>query len=43
VFDKEPPFPALAAGTGGNFAGATGLYFSGIVGRTYVLAANVKF
>ena len=27
VFRKEPPFPALAAGTGGNFASATSLYF----------------
>ena len=43
VFDKEPPFPALAAGTGGNFAGATSLYFPGIIGRTYVVAANFRF
>ena len=43
VFDKEPPYPALAAGTGGNFAGATSLYFPGIIGRTYVLAANLRF
>ena len=43
VFDKEPPYPALAAGTGGNFAGATSLYFSGIIGRTYVLSANFHF
>jgi len=43
VFDKEPPYPALAAGTGGNFAGATSLYFPGIIGRTYVLAANFRF
>ncbi len=43
VFDKEPPFPALAAGTGGNFAGATSLYFPGIIGRTFVLAANFRF
>jgi iron complex outermembrane recepter protein len=43
VFDKEPPFSALAAGTGGNFAGATSLYFPGIIGRTYVLAANLRF
>ena len=43
VFDKEPPFPALAAGTGGNFASATSLYFPGIIGRTYVLAANLRF
>lgn len=43
VFDKEPPFPALAAGTGGNFASATSLYFPGIVGRTYQLSANYHF
>jgi iron complex outermembrane receptor protein len=42
VFDKEPPFPAIA-GTGGNFAPATSLYFSGIIGRTYLLAANLHF
>ena len=43
VFDKEPPFPALAAGTGGNFASATSLYFPGIIGRTYLLSVNVHF
>jgi iron complex outermembrane receptor protein len=42
VFDKQPPFPALA-GTGGNFAPSTALYFSGIIGRTYLLAANLHF
>jgi iron complex outermembrane recepter protein len=42
VFDKSPPFPALA-GTGGNFLNATTLYFSGIIGRTYLLSANMKF
>jgi outer membrane receptor protein involved in Fe transport len=41
VFDKEPPFPALA-GSGGNFANATSIYFSGIVGRTYLLSVDVK-
>jgi len=43
VFDKEPPYPALAAGTGGNFASATSLYFSGIIGRTYLLNADYRF
>src|SRR5581483_2234728 len=43
VFDKEPPFPALAAGTGGNFAGATSLYFPGILGRSYLLAVDYRF
>jgi iron complex outermembrane recepter protein len=42
VFDKLPPFPALAT-TGGNFAPATTLYFSGIIGRAYLLSANVHF
>ena len=42
VFNKEPPFPALA-GTGGNFLNATSLYFSGIIGRTYLLSADMHF
>jgi iron complex outermembrane recepter protein len=42
VFDKEPPFPALA-GTGGNFASAASLYFPGIIGRTYLLSGEVRF
>ncbi|MEP6546561.1 MAG: TonB-dependent receptor [Gammaproteobacteria bacterium] len=42
VFDKEPPFPALA-GTSGNFANAASLYFSGIIGRTFLVSANMKF
>ena len=42
VFDKEPPFPALAA-TGGNFAAATSLYFPGIIGRTYQLNLDYRF
>jgi iron complex outermembrane receptor protein len=42
VFDKQPPFPALA-GTGGNFLNATSLYFSGIIGRTYQLSAELHF
>jgi len=43
VFDKEPPYPALAAGTGGNFASATSLYFAGIIGRTYLLNVDYRF
>jgi len=43
VFDKEPPYPALAAGTGGNFASATSLYFPGIIGRTYQLSVDYRF
>jgi outer membrane receptor protein involved in Fe transport len=42
VFDREPPFPALA-GTQGNFAAATTQYFSGIIGRTYLLNVEAKF
>ena len=42
VADKEPPYPALA-GTGGNFATATSLYFPGIIGRTYLLEASYHF
>jgi hypothetical protein len=42
VFDREPPFPAPAT-TSGNFANAKTLYFSGIIGRTYLLSANLHF
>ena len=42
VFNKQPPFPAIA-GTGGNFASATTTYFSGILGRTLQLEADYKF
>jgi hypothetical protein len=42
VFNKQPPFPAIA-GTGGNFANATSAYFSGILGRTLALEADYKF
>jgi outer membrane receptor protein involved in Fe transport len=41
VFDKKPPFPALA-GPDGNFLNATTLYFSGIIGRTYQLSAELR-
>lgn len=42
VFDREPPYPALA-GVGGNFASAESLYFSGIIGRTYLLTVDYRF
>jgi outer membrane receptor protein involved in Fe transport len=42
VFDKEPPYPALA-GSGGNFAGATSQYFSGIIGRAFTLSVDMHF
>ena len=42
VFDKQPPYPALA-GTGGNFRSAASLYFPGIIGRTYQLSFSYRF
>jgi outer membrane receptor protein involved in Fe transport len=42
VFDKEPPYPAMA-GVQANFSNPTTLYFSGIIGRTYTVAANYHF
>jgi iron complex outermembrane recepter protein len=42
VFDKQPPFPSLA-GTAGNFSTSTSQYFSGILGRSYLLAAEMRF
>ena len=42
VFDKEPPFPGLA-GVQANFTNATSLYFAGVIGRTYLLSANLRF
>jgi len=43
VFNKQPPFPALADGSGGNFANSTTTYFSGILGRALQLEADYKF
>jgi outer membrane receptor protein involved in Fe transport len=42
VFNKQPPFPALA-GTGGNFVAATSTYFSGVLGRALQLSVDYKF
>jgi iron complex outermembrane recepter protein len=42
VFNKQPPFPALA-GTGGNFVTATSTYFSGVLGRALQLSLDYKF
>jgi outer membrane receptor protein involved in Fe transport len=42
VFNKEPPFPAIA-GTGGNFANATSVYFAGILGRSFQISVDYKF
>jgi outer membrane receptor protein involved in Fe transport len=42
VFNKQPPFPSLAA-TSGNFANAASLYFSGILGRTLQLSVDYRF
>jgi iron complex outermembrane recepter protein len=42
VFNKQPPFPALA-GTSGNYAPGTSTYFSGILGRALQLSMDYKF
>jgi iron complex outermembrane recepter protein len=42
VFNKQPPFPAIA-GTGGNYAPGTTTYFEGILGRSLQLSADYKF
>jgi iron complex outermembrane recepter protein len=43
VFNKQPPFPALADGSGGNFANSTSIYFAGILGRSLQLSVDYKF
>jgi outer membrane receptor protein involved in Fe transport len=43
VFNKLPPFAALADGSGGNFANSTSIYFSGILGRSLQLSVDYKF
>jgi outer membrane receptor protein involved in Fe transport len=42
VFNKQPPFPALA-GTTGNYAPGTTTYFAGILGRALQLSVDYKF
>ena len=42
VFNKEPPFPAVA-GVQGNYAPGTTTYFQGILGRSLQLAVDYKF
>ena len=42
VFNKQPPFPALA-GTSGNYAPGTSTYFAGILGRSLQLSVDYKF
>ena len=42
LFDKQPPYPALAE-AGQSFANATTTYFSGILGRAFQLQADYKF
>jgi outer membrane receptor protein involved in Fe transport len=42
VFNKQPPFPAIA-GTGGNYAPGTSTYFQGILGRSLQLSVDYKF
>jgi iron complex outermembrane receptor protein len=41
VFNKMPPFPALA-GAQGNFTPAVSQYFEGVIGRAMILGANWK-
>jgi iron complex outermembrane receptor protein len=41
VFNKQPPFPALA-GAQGNFTPAVSEYFEGVIGRSMVLQASWK-
>jgi len=41
VFNKLPPFPALA-GAQGNFTPATSQYFEGVIGRSMLLGARWK-
>ena len=43
VFNKQPPFPALADGSGGNFANSTSIYFAGILGRSLQISLDYKF
>jgi outer membrane receptor protein involved in Fe transport len=42
VFDKEPPFPAIA-GSGGNYLQSVSIYWPGIMGRYYLLSAEARF
>jgi iron complex outermembrane receptor protein len=42
VFNKQPPFPAIA-GTGGNYAPGTTTYFAGILGRALQISIDYKF
>ena len=41
VFDKKPPYPALA-GAAANFTAATSYYWAGIIGRTYQLSVDAE-
>jgi iron complex outermembrane receptor protein len=41
VFNKQPPFPALA-GAQGNFTPAVSQYFEGVIGRAMILGAQWK-
>jgi iron complex outermembrane recepter protein len=43
VFNKQPPFPALGDGSGGNYANSTSTYFAGVLGRSLQLEADYKF
>jgi len=42
VFNKLPPFPAIA-GSGGNYATGVSQYFSGLMGRYFLLSLDAHF
>ena len=42
VFNKLPPFPAIA-GSGGNYATGVSQYFSGLMGRYFILSLDAHF
>ena len=42
VTNKEPPFPAIA-GSGGNYTTAVNQYFTGVMGRYFLLSADMHF
>jgi outer membrane receptor protein involved in Fe transport len=42
VFNKLPPFPAIA-GSGGNYATGVSQYFSGLMGRYFLVSLDAHF
>jgi outer membrane receptor protein involved in Fe transport len=43
VFDRQQPYPLPAVPANSQFGSGTSTYFSGIMGRYFVLSANYKF